>query len=100
METHSSGDILLAGLTNNNIFFNSDTIASGSLGFPIFQFFDISTCSFAWSNYIPLNLEDAEVTVTYRSDYASIGFGFTSTPKTLTFGQILLTGTLNRLWKS
>jgi hypothetical protein len=57
IETHSSGNILLAGSTNNNIFFSPETIASGSLGFPKFQFFDISSCSFAWSKYIPINLE-------------------------------------------
>jgi hypothetical protein len=98
IETHSSGNILLAGSTNHNIFFSPESVAAGSLGFPIFQLFDISTCSFAWSNYIPLDLQKAEVRVTYRSDYDSIGFGFTSTAiNTLTLGQMSLTGTLNIL---
>jgi hypothetical protein len=36
IETHLSGNIILAGSSNNNVFFNPDTIASGSLGFPVF----------------------------------------------------------------
>jgi hypothetical protein len=36
METDSSGNILLAGSSNNNVFFTPDVIATGSLGFPIF----------------------------------------------------------------
>jgi hypothetical protein len=34
--THSNGNIILAGSSNNNVFFSPDTIASGSLGFPVF----------------------------------------------------------------
>ena len=86
METHSSGNILLAGSSNNNVFFTSNPLAIGSLGYPIFQFYDITTCSFAWSVYFPLNLEQANVVVRYRSDYSSIAFGFVSTTKTLTLG--------------
>jgi hypothetical protein len=36
IETDSSVYIVLAGSSNNNDFFTPDTIASGSLGFPVF----------------------------------------------------------------
>jgi hypothetical protein len=35
IETHTSGNIVLAGSSNNDVFFTPDTIASGSLGFPV-----------------------------------------------------------------
>jgi hypothetical protein len=35
IDTHSSGNIVLAGSSNNNVFFSPDTITLGSLGFPV-----------------------------------------------------------------
>ena len=91
----------MGGSANNNALF-SDTLAAGSAGFPIFQFYEVSTCSFLWHKYLPLNLESSflKVVVKYRSDYLYIAFGFISNTKTLTLGQMSPTGTLNKLWES
>ena len=47
IETHSSGNIILGGSSNNNVFFPTGTISpTNPYGFPIFQFYDVSTCNF------------------------------------------------------
>lgn len=100
IETDSSGKVLLAGSSNLNAFFPSNALAAGSLGYPIFQFYDTSACSFTWSKYFALNLESANVVITYRTDNTKIGFGFVSRTKTLILGSMSTSGTLNRIWKS
>jgi hypothetical protein len=62
-------------------------LTTGSLGFPIFQAYDLTTCQFTWSKYLPINLEKRNIAIAYRSDMlTNVAFTFVSKPKTITLG--------------
>jgi hypothetical protein len=72
------------------------------LGFPIFQYFDLATCSFTWSSFIDIILDQPEIAITYRSDYGLVAFAFvvpySSTNKDFRLGLMQTSGAVIRSW--
>ena len=65
MDTYTSnGKTIIGGSMKNPPFFISpDTLSTGSLGFPIFEYFASSTKTFIWSRYLKIDLAYEMVTV-------------------------------------
>lgn len=75
----------------------ADTLNVGSLGAPIYQLYDASTCSFLWQIYVFKNIGTQNVVATFKDDYSSIAISLVTIAKGLFVGSVSLTGTLNRL---
>ena len=69
LDINTDGDFVIAGSTKSTSLFDvGDSLGASSLGFPIFQFYDVSDCEFVWSKYIYLNLASPNVVSTFRTD--------------------------------
>ena len=89
---------MIGGSTKSpDLFVAGDSLASGSLGFPIFQYYDSTNCAFLWSLYINRNLESVNVQVALRSDFNSIAVAFNSQSNVINIGILSLAGSLTRL---
>ncbi len=65
IDLDSADKMVIGGSTKNRPFL-SESLSSGSLGFPFFEYYDTITCVFSWSVYLNKNLELETVTVKFN----------------------------------